>query len=173
MTDEILHYKYCPSCHDEFRADVEFCAECGVALVFLDDLQVEEEPVPAFPSLADLALLRVGDGNWIRELALKLRALGISFRIESTDELAQRGELDPSAFTVRDPYAIFVRSDELAAAQAVDRQHYREEVESVLEVENDEDEVEMRTDDDACPACGGLLPTHCEECPECGLFLGA
>lgn len=169
MIEEVLHYKYCPSCQDEFRAEVEFCAECGVALVFLDELQVQEEPVSVFPSLAELELLRMGDGHWIRELALKLRALGIIFRIEQTDELARRGELDPKAFTVRDSYALFVRREDLAQAQAVDQAHYREEVERVVESEGD---AEARTSDDACPACGGLLPAHCEECPECGLFLG-
>lgn len=111
--------------------------------------------------LEGLVLVRAAERTWVDRLAEKLRALQIFHRVAleaSCGKSASRFEISR--------YQVWVRPDDLAGAQACDREVMRDELPEL------EGEVAPLTGDaSACAACGSPVAESDSECPDCGLAL--
>ena len=160
-------YKMCPECHEEYLHQATVCVHCDVGLVLPDDLP--DSAQPSFPLASELECVRVATSGWSLGLAERLREAGISHRVEAVEATAAGGQI---------LFGLFVRADDLAAARAIDADHARREMPDLPE---GFDPADMMTGpasgtdegEHACPACGDALDADAQECPGCGLFLGA
>ena len=155
-------YRICPLCEGEFTLSVNECPDCYVGLVSPSE---RPEPVApeAFPEIAELNCVRVGPLPWTRALSEKLGEGAIPHRVEPDRRSESEGGIDPRRFGGEDLYGTWVKSEDLEAARSIDRLLFAPlELEAAPDAQGDE----------ACPACGAVLPVEAMECAECGLSFG-
>lgn len=161
-------FNYCPSCREEYRADIATCADCGIALISGHQMRTlhgagarpgrsmviaEAEPV---------CTVRKGGLQAIKELQTYLHQQGL-----------------PS-LVVKEPGAacgcrgvevlLQVREDDLAEVlKVLAREHW----ETTGLADHDACSVDAVYNPEAgealCPACGCRFSTNLAECPDCGL----
>lgn len=158
---------YCPECRSEYRAGYQECAHCHVPLV-----EVLPEPAPdAADELA--ALAEQGGAAYVARAPYDEAC-----RME--EALSTRGV---AALVVGDPASLVHGAHRfyLLAVRPVDveqaRKCLRAEFEQLIAREGLGGPHAEVVDHDAgapvtCPACGATFPPA-DECPDCGLFLGA
>ncbi|MFP7756123.1 hypothetical protein ACLG6S_16000 [Thermodesulfobacteriota bacterium B35] len=164
--------KYCPQCHDEYRADIVTCAECGVELLTGVEMQALQEerhrrkagrPRQIGPD-EELVAVRRGPVLQIKELQVIL------------------GEHDIPSLAVKEGGAgcgkgccgtdliLRVRADD---ASEVMRILAEEHVRGTALTEHDTSHLNAvfntAAQEATCPACGCRFPTTTTTCPECGL----
>lgn len=161
--------QYCPLCGDEYRAEIQTCASCGVALIRGQGLLRQEamrQPGgdAAAPIGADEPVATIHKGPMLQVKALQafLRDQGISARVatESGGACGCRGV----------EALLQVRVRALEPAMAALAQEYRQstgltehDTRFAGEVYNTEAEEAV------CPACGFRFATSHTCCPDCGL----
>ncbi len=143
--DEGMH-KVCPDCGEEYRPEIERCADCGATLVSADEAGAAALPDP-MAAVTEVgpraqALTRADRAVELRPAADLLAAAGVPFAIKN----------GPQGFE------LLVDPERMEAAA--------EAAAGVLG-------LQAATDLERCPACETPLPGGAEECPECGLGLGA
>lgn len=153
MDEQNEDTKMCPDCGAEYFAYVKECSRCMVELVASSEI-TGGAPRKKHPSEG---LVCIEDGSYERanELAWQLREKGFD------------------ATVLRAPYAscgggfgVFVEQD-----IARDAARYRDEL--IKQATAGLDEAEAKLKAGLCPACGAALMGSSEECPDCGLFVGA
>jgi RNA polymerase subunit RPABC4/transcription elongation factor Spt4 len=153
-------YRICPSCHDEYTATTSRCAECNVELVAESALP-PEEPSEAFPPPSELTCIRVAPLPWIRALSEALEQKGVAHRVEParvTD--APEGQRAESFGDV-DLFGLYVRERDADPVRKLD---------AAIAVDVLPEEVLDRSQgEEACPACGTVLHSESDECPDCGI----
>lgn len=156
-----MHVRVCPECDEEYRPDIETCADCGASLV---DRPVDEqgrplpEPVEAEGEPLAMVALYSGPAAALRPLAETLAAAGVAQRFvpipgQSGLTLAVAQEDGPRALEALSEF--HGRGTELGLSEL-----------AATFVAGDEG-VEH-----ACPACGAAVPADASECPDCGLEWG-
>ena len=96
--------KYCPKCGTEFRAEIETCSDCGVALQAEPPEQPEAQYVEWVPVLAGRRDSRVGLAESV------LQGAGIEFVVE--------GEAAQLAYAV-EPMRVCVKPEDVERAREV------------------------------------------------------
>ncbi|MGI5862506.1 MAG: hypothetical protein ACOX6T_10680 [Myxococcales bacterium] len=162
---------FCPSCHSEYREGIERCAHCELELV------------------AELPETDAQKSERLRELADKNEAAHIARA--SYAEACQMVELLQSrgvdAMVSGDPsscgkgghcahFLVSVLPEDVRAAAAVLQDEFRKLVDANEECQGANPDAVVDFDAEgahACPACGTTFEGTKDECPECGLFLGA
>jgi RNA polymerase subunit RPABC4/transcription elongation factor Spt4 len=156
----MILFKVCRECGEEYRPDVERCADCGGELLarFADGTgPAGEEPQPASGAapapepvpLDDAGLRPVHVADRSEELKPHARALA-----EAGIRFAVRGSMYQFALLVREsdlPRAVEVLRPLIGPSEPV--------------------EEEDAAGPGACPACGHVLSQQAAECPGCGLVL--
>lgn len=157
-------YKLCERCRSEFVPAVESCIDCGGPLVEVDPRMTgapreSRQPPPppdlTAPALAaadEPSLVREEDVSYIQPLAKRLRAAGIRCEVNQNCKKGCSGRV-----------ALWVPAADLAAAAALDREHFAALVPDASFVD---------LDGEGCPACGTPLSAGQVDCAECGLTLG-
>ena len=140
-------HKVCPDCGEEYRPEIERCADCGAALV------MAEEAGGAEASLPDAMEAATGVGPAARALTRADRAIELR---PAADLLAAAGV----------PFAI--KNGPQGFELLVDPERMEAAAEAAASVLGLEAAAEL----ERCPACETPLPAQAEECPECGLGLG-
>jgi len=158
---------YCPECRSEYREGFETCSQCAVPLV----ASLPEMAPDSSDELAELA----ESG----EAAVVARA-PYDEACRMQESLQERSV---AALVVADPesrrhgaflqYFVAVRPGDLDLA----RRCLHAEFQALIEREGLAGPASDVVDHDAggpitCPACGATFPPA-NECPECGLFVGA
>ena len=155
-----MRIRHCPSCREDYRLEIVYCAECGGVLEDRDDeLDGTATDDPAGQQPADPAVPKgfepvhtSSDIDRLPPLADSLVAAGIDCRIR---EAQAHGRI---------VYGLLVHAKDRAAAAAI--------VEASLSppatTEFDPDQGYAR-----CPACDTPLQPRVMECPECGLPLAS
>ncbi len=159
--------KVCPECHDEYLHQTTVCVHCDVELVLHDELP--DNAPSSLPEASELECVRVATSGWSVGLAERLREAHIPHRVE----LVQA----PGGAT-QTLYGLFVLAEDLAAAREIDAGHARREMPDLPEGFDPADMMAGPASDPeegeaGCPACGDPFDAEAEECPGCGLFLGA
>ena len=166
---------FCPECRSEYRAGFELCATCeGVALV--DTLP---EIVKLVPTDETLAVGITPEDDVSRKVEVEGRVIDLAraFSFNETNEfqriLQSAGfasiarEIEGIAFPggqVR--YEVHVRVVDHEEAEPFLREQWEAAV-------AEEGGAVEQISADKCPACGADVPPDVEECPDCGLFVGA
>jgi hypothetical protein len=161
--------QYCPSCNDEYRADIRACAACGIDLLSgkqMLALQAERDQRNLRPLEIDsdeaLRTVRKGSVPQIKELQAYLLRRGIpSLAVkESAGSCGCRGaEL---LLQVREP-------DLGDALTALEQEHRQSTALSDHDVCFTDEVFNPEEPEAVCPACGHRFSTSSAICPDCGL----
>jgi ribosomal protein L32 len=173
---EAPSYKVCPECFGEYRLEIERCADCGIVLVFPEDVpsvrdeeevgvvgrDVPEQPSPddlpvvgplhALPASDDLVCICCRYMQNIPTLSLALDEAGIPHRFE-------RAPFAPPKNRVGCVYVRPADGDAAAAVDAADSESL--------------DDPDLVAELSACPACGTPRSLGSDVCQSCSLELGA
>lgn len=167
---------FCPQCRSEFRPGFLTCPQCQLDLVEAlpepgQDKAVRLRELADARQAARIAKAGIHEASQMVET---IRANGV--------EAMLTGDADDCAGGCRKgccggPKAyVTVLPEDVADAIAILRQTHRDLVASMDEGSLDALDAEVDLDADgekACPACGARFTGSPEECPDCGLFLGA
>ncbi len=174
MTDIDPELKYCPKCHDEYRAGIKMCAGCDVELItgvkFIDlnndNLMNRKSHLPELLPDDKLVSLQSGSLQNMKNLCSILATEMIASLLVSEDGSCGKGCCGPN-------FLLQVRSQDSEAALAVLADEYKRS--SSLE-SHDLSTIDTVFDADAadtiCPACGHNFKPTTMTCPECGLCFG-
>jgi len=156
---------FCPECRGEYLASARECVDCGVPLVAAHELGASA--TEALPPASELRCIRAASVGWAQALSERLASSGISHRIEAVGEDGEDDSVrrQPSH---RLPYGVYVRSEDLEAAAAIDEAFFREQIPDLPEGHEVSGAPEVA---DGCPACGEPAAPGAAECPSCGLAL--
>jgi predicted amidophosphoribosyltransferase len=164
--------KYCTRCKEEYRADIDTCAECGAPLQSGADLLGQQHRQAERPQSIDPSATLVD----IRR--------GSMLQIKQVQALLARQHI-PS-LTVADPATcggkccggpellLRVREEDLDAATAVLRDDYlRTTGLSSMDLYRCGQAVLVGSETSVCPGCGHTFGDHeAGDCPDCGLSFG-
>lgn len=161
---------YCPECRSEYRRGIERCPTCDVALVeqlSQANKETTHEGARQYLAARTSGAITTGALEPCREVRDHLLACGVPCLIAEHEE--------PGSTDVP---SVFQRYDVIAAEE--DLQRIRELMTgrwlAMLDdgVEVREGTVELTAGQEVtCPACGATFIVEGDECPECGLYLGA
>lgn len=149
-------YKVCPECGCEYRYTVANCVDCGVPLVFPEE--IARRDAQELPLLPGLVRLRTAPILWVRALAADLARAGIPY---SVDRRLAREEGVLSLYVQRRDRETAAELDAVygpgeAPAEPARGEHRKERGQPPYKV---------------CPECGGEYRPEIERCADCGVAL--
>lgn len=166
--------KYCPQCNDEYRAEIERCAECGVALLSGADMlavvnRANERKNSRTGEIGpdeDIVPIHKGQLNEIRAMEPELRAENIGYLITGEGSSCKKG-CCPSTFLLQ------VRRPDAPDAFAVVQAHLeRTTALNHHDLSSCDTVFNPEAGHATCPACGFEFQTTTTTCPDCGLCFG-
>ena len=172
--------KYCPQCNDEYRAEIEQCAACSVALITgREKREMEETRRRQLESRAgtldpddDLVAIRRGplaEMRSIEELLKQHRIASLLVGDKSTCGKDRFGNV----LATPTVYDIQVRHEDAVEAMHILEAEHRK---ATCLDQHDQPGVDAVYNPAvglaSCPACGHTFSTTETACPDCGLQLG-
>jgi len=172
--------KYCPQCGDEYRAEIERCAACGIDLITgRQKIEMEEARRKKLASRVselnpddDLVRIRRGPLRDMRHFAGLLNNERIGTLLQG--DLKTCGK-DRFGNTLATPttYDLLVRQDDvMEAMNIIEAEHRRTTALAQHEHHNADAIFNPAAEEACCPACGHCFPTTEKACPDCGLTFG-
>ncbi len=163
--------KYCPQCQDEYRADIEKCAACAVALLsgaemqerLNRSLQARNSRRGALTVDDDIVTIHKGPLADLQKFEKAFAAENIGMMIVGDEGGCNKG-CCPSTFFLQ------VRREDAQDAYAM----VQEDFQKITSLEDhDTSHCHAVFSQDAshanCPACGFEFETSTTTCPDCGL----
>ena len=172
--------KYCPECDDEYRAEIEKCAACGVDLITgLQKIEMSEARQKKLESRTaelspddDLVALRRGPLPEMRHLAELLDKENIGTLLAGDMKSCAKDRLGNSSCCPSTYNLLVRREDGLEALHIVEEDHKRVTGLKHHENANGDAIFNPQASEAQCPACGHAFPTTQTTCPDCGLSFG-
>jgi ribosomal protein L37E len=166
--------KYCPECNDEYRAEIEKCAACGIDLITgLQKIEMEEERQKRLEGRKtelspddDLVAIRRGPLADMRHLSDLLKGENIGTLLAGDDNSCSKS-CCPSVYDL-----LVKREDGMDALHIVEDEHKRVTGLAQHENANGDTVFNPHENEAQCPACGHSFPTTKTTCPDCGLSFG-
>jgi hypothetical protein len=166
--------KYCPNCNDEYRAEIERCAECGIDLITgQQKIEMEEARQQKLEGRTaelspedDLVGIRRGALTDMRYLAGLLNGEKIGTLLVG-DENTCAKNCCPSVYNL-----LVKREDGMEALHIIEEEHKRATGLTHHESTNGDAIFNPHASEAQCPACGHSFPTTQTTCPDCGLSFG-
>ncbi len=161
--------KYCPSCEDEYRAEIENCAACGMKLLTgVEMLRIRREgdrrpDRPQQISTDDkLVDIRRGSMVDIRNLQTLLENEGIP-TVVSSDKSCGKGCCGSELF-------LKIRVADLQdALRFLEEEHIRSTGLEDHDLSHMDAVFNTAAEETVCPACGCRFEPTSTNCPDCGL----
>ncbi len=159
---------FCPKCQTEYRPGIERCAHCEVGLVEkLADEADHGEALRAAVQKGEAAVVARMSYAEACQVVEQLHAGGVDAMVHGDPSSCGKGGQCSH-------YLVAVLPDEVPAARELLRAQFKQLlVESEVAVDPDASVDLDAEGSHSCPACGAKFEGAPEECPECGLFLGA
>ncbi len=166
-------YKYCPECRDEYRMEIEYCAECEIKLLTGEDMNTangnRSAKAGGLPKLGpddDIVPVQQGDLKQLKSVAHTLEKEGIPSLLMGEKPGCSKGCCGgPAAY-------LAIRREDVPLAQRVIQRYWdRTTGLASFDTSGSETVVNMDTGDGTCPACGFQFQTSTDTCPDCGLCL--
>lgn len=164
--------KYCPQCHDEYRAEIQTCVSCNVALltgVEMQALQDAQQQKIVSRSLEirpedPLTTIRKGPVMQMKQLqSYLLQHRFPSLALKESPENCTQGCRGAEIL-------VQVRTSDLQEVLKVLEKEYRQ---TTGLAEHDTRLAgavyNIHAQEAVCPACGFRFPTASPVCPDCGL----
>ena len=166
--------KYCPQCNDEYRAEIEKCAACGIELITgRQKMEMEEVLRKKLESRTaelspddDLVTLRRGPLSEMRRLAMLLNDEKIGTLLAG-DEKTCSQSCCPTVYDL-----LVKREDGMEAFHIIEEEHRRTTGLEGYYHPNADAVFNPEAGEACCPACGHSFPTTESACPDCGLSFG-
>ena len=166
--------KYCPQCNDEYRAEIEKCAACGIDLITgrqkLEWVEAQRKKLASRVSDIspddDLVALRRGPLTDMRHLANLLNDEKIGTLLAGDEKSCGKG-CCPSVYTL-----LVKREDGMESLHIIEEEHRR--TTGLGDLHHPVSDAIFNPDagEACCPACGHSFPTTETACPDCGLSFG-
>ncbi len=164
--------KYCPQCADEYRAEIEICAACGLELLTGVQMQAVldargQGKVPRsleiFPDEA-MTTIRKGPVLQMKQLQSYLLQQGIpSLAVKESPENCSKGCRGAELL-------LQVRTSDLReVAAALEQEHRQSTGLSDHDTSLAGAIYNVDVKEATCPACGFRFSTSSTACPDCGL----
>jgi uncharacterized OB-fold protein len=149
--------RICPECGTEYLPEIARCADCGAALLTVEELERAREEKERLMAAAvpNEYSIREGDLNWMQELYAVLIDSGIPCSVRS-DAACKKGGSSKCRLVV--------------SAGDVERAQERIE-EYFMEMHPEIRASREMASQGRCPACGSPVGDGDRDCPDCGLPL--
>jgi len=166
--------KYCPKCDDEYRAEIEKCAACGIELITgLQKIEMAEARRKRLESRTtelspddDLVEIQRGTLPDLRYLSSLLDKENIATLL--VGDMKSCGK--PCCPTI---YNLLVRrEDGMDAMHIIEEEHRRATALAQHQNSHSDAIFNPYAAEAQCPACGHSFPTTETSCPDCGLSFG-
>lgn len=163
--------KYCPSCHDEYRAEITDCAACDIALITGDEMLKIERLKNQKQSNRDMSLrpddemvnIRKGSVIQMKDFQAMLKREGIPSLAVTEDNNCGQGCCGSNLVVqVR-------RSDAQDVLAILERDHVRSTGLEEYDLSTAGAVFNTAAENATCPACGHSFATTESACPDCGL----
>jgi hypothetical protein len=166
--------KYCPKCNDEYRAEIEKCAACGVELITgLQRIEMEtarrkrlESRTAELSPDDDLVEIQRGSLPDMRHLSNLLNGENIATLLVGDMKTCGKG-CCPTTYNV-----LVRREDGMDAINIIEEEHKRTTALAHHENFHADAIFNPYAAEAKCPACGHSFPTTETSCPDCGLSFG-
>lgn len=164
--------RYCLDCEEEYRAEIEQCADCGAALITglaFQAMQDEKDRVLAGRSMEihpDDELVTVRKGQIVQMKGLQNLLAKASLPSILSNNASDCGK---SCFGAE--VQLKVRKEDVEEVTALlEAEHVR--TTSLAEYDTSSAGIVFDTtaEQATCPACGCSFPTSDGSCPDCGLY---
>lgn len=172
--------KYCPKCNDEYRAEIEKCATCGIDLITgrqkkeMEEARQKELENRAHDVSPDDELVRIRRGALpeMRHLANLLDGERIGTILIGDVSTCGKDRFG-NTLSVPTTYDILVKKENaIEALHIIENEHKK----TTSLGHHDQSHVDAVFNPQAgvacCPACGHSFPTTETTCPDCGLSFG-
>ena len=166
--------KYCPSCLDEYRAEITTCASCTIELLTgtqMQELEAQKQQKKASRNLQlspddEMVNIRKGPVMQMKELQVMLERQGIP-------SLAVKDNSGCGQGCCGTDLIVQVRMSEAQEVLAIlEKDHVRSTALKDHDTTNAGAVFNTAAENATCPACGCSFPTTQAECPDCGLCFG-
>jgi len=172
--------KYCPECNDEYMAEIEECAACGVELITgQQKIELEEARQKKLASRTaelspddDLVGLRKGPLPEMRHLAELLDKENIGTALIGDMKTCGKDRFGNTLPTPTSYNLLVKREDGMDALHIIEEEHRKTTGLSHHENANGDAIFNPHASEAQCPACGHAFPTTETTCPDCGLSFG-
>ena len=162
---------YCPSCGDEYRADIATCAVCDIALVSgaekLAGMQAAEQAMGErsmdIAAEDELVTVRKGPLKDMKALRKLLAAERIPALLAGDADGCGKGCCGPEL------YLQIKKSDTALAADVLRREFIRSTALDTYDLSTAQAVFNPLDTETVCPACGCRFSPTVGACPECGL----
>ncbi len=162
---------YCPCCGDEFRADIDTCAVCDIALISgTEKLAGAQAAQQAFGERSmdispedELVNIRKGPLKDMKALRKLLAAERIPALLAGDADGCAKGCCGPEL------YLQIKKSDTVMAADVLSREFIRSTALNTYDLSNAQAVFNPLDAETVCPACGCRFSPTVGACPECGL----
>ena len=172
--------KYCPECGDEYRAEIEKCAACGIDLITgQQKVALEEAKRRKLESRNselkpddDLVIVRRGSLYDMRHLAELLEKERIGALMLGDEKSCAQDRFGNKSCCPTTYNLCIKREDAKEALHIIEEDHKK--TTGLAYHENTDDDVVFNphAGEAKCPACGHSFPTSQTTCPDCGLSFG-
>lgn len=167
--------KYCPKCKDEYRADIENCAACGIELLtgeamadyVNNSLKKRQSRKGDLTPDDDIVTIHKGTLADMRCLEQDLQEEHIGYLIAG-DEPGGCGQ----GCCASNFYLQVRREDAGDAFTIIEKQFSRTTGLNDFDLSNVDSVFNPDAGMAVCPACGFTFQTSTTTCPECGLCFG-
>lgn len=166
--------KYCPSCNEEYRAEIVLCADCGIELIGGEEMLEKERAVKARKKARkgditpddDIVSIHKGQLADLKVLEKELARENIGVLLSGDESSCGKGCCSSSFFLqVR-------REDARDAVEVVQQYIDRTTAISHHDLTCAEHVYNPQAGTAVCPACGFTFETSTSTCPDCGLCFG-
>lgn len=172
--------KYCPKCNDEYRAEIEKCAVCGITLITgLQKIEMEKERLKKLESRTtelspddDLVGLRRGPLSDMRHLSNLLNNEKIATLLVGDMKTCAKDRFGNSSCCPTIYNLLVRRQDGMDAIHIIEEEHRRTTGLAHHENSHGDAIFNPHAGEAQCPACGHSFPTTETSCPDCGLSFG-
>jgi hypothetical protein len=163
--------KYCPSCNDEYRAEITTCAGCDVELVTgrqMIELATQKNKNRAARSMElspddEMVSIRKGAVMQMKELQILLEREGIpSLAVKDGSGCGQGCCGTDLIVQVR-------MSDVQDVLEILEQDHVKSTGLAEHDTTHADAVFNTAAENATCPACGCVFPTTQPTCPDCGL----
>jgi len=162
---------YCPSCGDEYRADIQSCVSCNIALIdgreklrrmekTRQDLSRRSMDISIEDDLISIRKGSLNDMKYLRKLLIGERVPALLAGDQSSCGKSCCGP---------EMYLQIKREDLPAATEVLTRDFIKSTALDSHDLTNAQAVFDQQARETVCPACGCRFSPTVGACPECGL----